>query len=137
MKKLWNKGWGFLLKHNITVCACLILTCIYFSLTIVNNVDHAKKELDLLKDNLTLQVELKEQAMVLLQQGEVLDFQGEVIAKQGQTMGQIEETMEVQRRALENLIQYMKDIGEWPPKLKPIDPDKWIYDELKEGGRAL
>ena len=137
MKKLWNKGWDFLLKHNITVCACLVLTCIYFSLTILNNVDHAKKELDLLKDNLTLQVELKEQDLVLLQQGEVISFQGDVIVKQGEVIDKVEETMKIQRRALENLIQYMKEIGEWPPMLKPIDPDKWISDESKEGGRTL
>tara|TARA_Y100000310_G_scaffold344149_1_gene455385 strand:+ start:3401 stop:3844 length:444 start_codon:yes stop_codon:yes gene_type:complete len=147
MKKLWNKMWSFLLKHNITVCACLILTSIYFSLTILNNVDHAKKHLDLLKDNLTLEAELRETASVLKDQSEFIDFQSEIVGSQRGALEKQEETMLKQNDILRQLINYLKSIDHWPPKpLPPVDRDKWtINDELrwtinnglKESGETL
>jgi hypothetical protein len=131
MKKLWNKGWNFLLKHNVTVCACLILTCIYFSLTIVNNVDHAKKQLGLLKDNLTLAIELRETVGVLEDQSELIDFQSEILGSQRKALETQEGAIIQQDNILRKLVEYLKSIGHWPPKpLPPVDPSKWIsYDE--------
>ena len=100
MKKLWNRGWSFLLKHNVTVCACLIITCIYFSLTIVNNVEHAKKQLDFLKDNITLGVELKETIGVLEDQAELIKFQSEILGSQRKAL----ETQEVIHKILDSRI---------------------------------
>ena len=133
MKKLWNRGWNFLLKHNVTVCACLILTCIYFSLTILNNVDHTKKQLDLLKDNLTLGLELRETVGVLEDQSEVIDFQSEVMNSQGKAIDKQEEAILQQGDILQQLVEYLKRIGHWPPKpLPPVDKDKWISYGEKE-----
>jgi hypothetical protein len=131
MKKLWNRGWSFLLKYNVTVCACLVLTCVYFSLTILNDVDHTKKQLNLLKDNLTLGVELKETVGILKDQSEVIDFQSEVLGNQRKALDKQEETILQQDSILRRLVEYLKSIDHWPPKpLPPVDPSKWIsYDE--------
>ena len=133
MKKLWNKGWDFLLKHNITVCACLILTCIYFSLTILNKVDHSTKVLDLLKTNLTLGLELRETATILKDQSEFIDFQSEIMEAQRKDLEKQGIAISEQESIIGQLIHYLKSIKHWPPKpLPPPDPDKWITYHEKE-----
>ena len=122
MKKLWDKGWNFLLKHNITVCACLILTCIYFSLIIVNDVNHTKKQLDLLKVNLTLGLELKETVGVLEDQSEFINFQTEVMSAQREALEKQGIAIEGQENILRRLVDYLKFIKHWPPKPLPPIP---------------
>ena len=47
------------------------------------------------------------------------------IMKQRKNLDNAGEVIQQQNAILNRLIQYMKDLGEWPPKIKPIDPDKW------------
>ena len=52
-----------------------------------------------------------------------IDFQSEILHK---LRGQLEKTsytMEEQGVIIRQLIQYLKNIKHWPPKIEPIDPD--------------
>ncbi len=76
MKKLWNKMWEVLLKHHITVYAVLILTCIFMVLTLVKNIDHAKGEFELIKDNIVLEMELRKYNLLARDQSFLIEEQG-------------------------------------------------------------
>ena len=54
-----------------------------------------------------------------------INLQGEMIIKQSEGLGEADDVIRQQNFLLEKLIQYLKDIKHWPPKIKPIDPDKW------------
>jgi len=72
---------------------------------------------------------------ILIIQGEQQDQYVEeswlIIGEQSKAIESLEEEMNKagsiirqQQMALETLIQYMKDIGEWPPKIAPPDPTR-------------
>ena len=122
MKKLWDGMWKVLLKHHITVYAILISTCIFMVLTLVKNIDHAKSEFELMKDKIVLEMELKEYDLLARDQGLL-------IKEQGKNLDQADELLQMQRQIIEKLIQHLKDIDEWPPNIKPIDPNKFTRSE--------
>jgi hypothetical protein len=118
MKKLWNKMWEVLLKHHITVYAVLILTCIFMVLTLVKNIDHAKGEFELIKDNIVLEMELRQYNLLARDQSFLIE-------EQGKNLDEADQALEMQRQVIEKLIQYLKDIDEWPPSIQPgPDPNK-------------
>ena len=139
IKGTYNKAWEVFLKNYATVCVGLVLTCIYFSLTIAKDLKHAEREFGLLKDNLTLGVELRESVSALKGQSEFINFQTEVMDAQRKALEKQEITIEDQGGLLQRLVGYLKSIGHWPPKPQPpIDRDKWIIDNgSKEGSGSL
>jgi hypothetical protein len=150
MKKIWNwikfaygKSWEIVLKNYNAVCVGLVLTCVYFSLTIVKNAEHAEREFGLLKDSLELQVVIKEQSFLIKEQNrhltEVFNLateQGMEIRNQEDQMRELKSTLYNLKLYYDTLIEYMKKIDEWPPKEEPpfSDPDKITRSEAKYNG---
>jgi len=122
MKKLWDGMWKVLLKHHITVYAVLILTCLYMVLTLVKNIDHAKSEFELMKDNIVLEMELKEYNLLSIDQSLLIE-------EQRKGLGQADELIKLQGQVIEKLIKHLKDLGEWPPDFRPVDPSRITRSE--------
>jgi hypothetical protein len=51
-----------------------------------------------------------------------IDFQSEILHKQREQLQKSSHTLEEQETIIRQLIQYLKSIKHWPPKIEPIDP---------------
>ena len=117
MKKLWNGMWDIVLKHHITVYAVLGLTCLFLALSLLNTVEHTKDKLGLIKDNIVLEMQLNEYNLLSIDQSLLIE-------EQRKGLGQADELIKLQGQVIEKLIKHLKDLEEWPPDFRPVDPNR-------------
>lgn len=91
-------------------------------------IKHSSESLDLAKENAALFMERNELKRVADEQSLFIKIQTGAINTQYQQTIEAERIIRMQHQTLENLIQYLKSIDEWPPG-KPdieIDPNRII-----------
>ena len=81
------------------------------------------------KEKIILSQELSIISQLSIQQNKVIDLQAETISRQKKYMQDANQGLRQQEDVIKKLIQYLKDIGEWPPEITPIDPDKITRSE--------
>ena len=86
-------------------------------------VDHHAEMLKSEKEKFSLILQIQNTQFDAREADDAFDFQSDIIQKQQQRLEKAEEVIEIQGAALQELIQYLKDIKHWPPKIKPIDPN--------------
>jgi hypothetical protein len=96
---------------------------------IVKDMSFASKEIDHLLEKIELTKENNELTQTSISQFEMINSLLETSARQQHQAERAVETIDEQTVILQKLVDYLKSIGHWPPKLKPakpVDPDKWI-----------
>ena len=143
MKELWVKLKGVpshlincLVKYRMHVyngCLIFILCGLFMFL---REIEHGKQLIKLQKEKALIMMHMKkvkQDSDLLLkdadsQMGEamgILTKQGMLLNKQGYELEQIKSALYIKTLFYNALVEYMKKIGEWPPKIPPpIDPSK-------------
>ena len=129
IKGLWNGGWDFLLKYQSHVCLSLGLIAVFMVFTLWSNFNWTMDVLKVEKDKTLLGIELTETYGVVQDQRSLIDMQSEVIKMQGANREEADKVIKLQERVIDQLIQYLKNIDEWPPNIQPIDPNKITRSE--------
>lgn len=138
MKKIWlslkallDPLLSFVSHHQNSILVGCMTTVIYTVIILSNNLGHSKEKLELIKDSVVYQLELKEthsvlkeQMKALKDQGEMMNFQEEIIIKQRESIQKATEIIKELDYFNNKLIEYLKELGKWPPILKPDDPNK-------------
>jgi hypothetical protein len=126
-KELFVKTCNILVKNKNAVYATFVtlLLCLLwiFSVQIKTSAalikSHNEKKIILNEANQFV----GEANRVLKSQDELVRLQRTILNKQKQESGQMKEALKMQSDMIQKLIQYLKDLGEWPPR--PLyDPDK-------------
>jgi hypothetical protein len=138
IKESSKKIFGVLCENYFSVCSILLITIIFILFNTCKNLEHSKEKFLLMEDNIRIQYVLKDYERRLVEREEVIDFQGEIIGDWKKTI-QSQETALIRandiinsyKATIDALVEYIKKLGKWPPKIDPVDPDKWI--KLKEG----
>ena len=116
--------------HENYVCTLIVLGtfCICFLMLIAKDIKHHAELVEYGKHQVLMhdawekdQVVLSNLTKCLDDQGEVIDFQGNVIIKQNESLEKSSLTVENQAGLINQLINYLKSIGHWPPKAPPVD----------------
>jgi len=125
MKKLW----AWVGENTTSVCAVWIVALVMGVIMTVQNMKYTSKEVDHLMDKIELTKENNELAQTAIEQFGMIDNLIKTSSVQRDQMERAVETINEQTIILQRLVDYLKKIGHWPPKIappKPTDPDKWI-----------
>ena len=135
------------LNDNIkSIYAVLVTAILFIGLGLKYQADYAINLLEIQKDIIGVEGNLNLAKQVNKEQADFIDFQSEINhnlrkinAKQDDTLQRASEALqglsaelEFQKAMVQKLIEYLKSIKEWPPKIAPpqrpapIDPDKII-----------
>ena len=125
MKKLW----AWVGENTASICAVWIVALVMGVIMTVQNMKYTSKEVDHLMDKIELTKENNELAQTAIEQFGMIDNLIKTSSVQRDQMERAVETINEQTIILQRLVDYLKKIGHWPPRIappKPTDPDKWI-----------
>ena len=125
MKKLW----AWVNRNATTICTAWVVALGMSTLLLVQDMKYSSKEIDHLMDKIELTKENTELAVTVVDQFNMINDLLATANRQHELEEQAVETINQQTAILQKLVDYLKKIGHWPPKIespKPIDPDKWI-----------
>jgi len=129
MKKLWNKSWNFLFKHESHVYLFLGMVIVFSGLTLWNNTSWTNDLLKVEREKAILGVEVDQQYGLIRDQVELINTQSDIINKYNNNAEQSREVIKLQEGIIRQLIQHLKSLDEWPPNIQPIDPNKITRSE--------
>ena len=122
MKKLWD----WVHKNATSICMAWVVALIMGAIMIIQNIKYESKEIDHLLDKIELTKENNELAQSSIEQFGMINDLLRTSNQQHNQLEQAVETINEQTMILQRLIDYLKKIGHWPPKIdppKPIDPN--------------
>ena len=85
---------------------------------------HSAEMLKVHNDNNILIIQLEQQDQYAKESWNIIGEQSKAVDFLEGEMDKAGDIIRQQQIMLENLIQYMKNIGEWPPKIAPPDPTR-------------
>ncbi|MAH47179.1 hypothetical protein CMI37_15235 [Candidatus Pacearchaeota archaeon] len=129
MKKLLASvaAWGN--RNATSIYTGCVVALIMMSIMFVKDIKHATKEVGHLMDKIELTKENNELTQTTIDQFGMINDILKTSSQQHDQIEQAVETINEQAIILQKLVDYLKKIGHWPPKIdspKPVDPDKWI-----------
>ena len=125
MKRLW----AWVNRNVTTICTAWIVALVMGTVLLVQDMKYASKEIDHLMDKIELTKENNELTATVVDQFGMINDLLVTANRQRELEEQAVETINQQTAILQKLVDYLKKIGHWPPKIappKPTDPDKWI-----------
>ena len=129
IKNLSSRFSNFLYKNKGSVYTGCFLVIIFTVLSMNSEIRHTGNLIESEKEKIILSQELSIISQLSIQQNKVIDLQAETISRQKKYMQDANQGLRQQEDVIKKLIQYLKDIGEWPPEITPIDPDKITRSE--------
>ena len=125
MKRLW--AWTS--RNATSICTGWIVALIMCTVMLVQDMKYASKEIDHLVDKIELTKENNELTLVTIEQFEMINGLLKTTTTQRGYIEKATETINEQTLILQRLVDYLKKLGHWPPKIDPpksIDPDNKI-----------
>ena len=125
MKRLW----AWVNRNATTICTAWVVALVMGTVLLVQDMKYASKEIDHLMDKIELTKENNELPATVVDQFGMINDLLETSSQLNNLHERAAETINEQTTILQKLVDYLKKIGHWPPKIappKPTDPDKWI-----------
>ena len=121
--KIKEKLYSFLTKHSTTLYVFSLTVIIGLLLLFVQEIKHTSETLKDHIQSLGLVEQLEREMTYSKEKDELINLQGEVLHKQRSQLENASGIVGEQETIIRQLIDYLKSIKHWPPKIKPIDPD--------------
>ena len=121
-----KKVWAWVNENATSICAVWIVVLVMGVIMTVQNMKHTSKEIDHLMDKIELTKENTELTLSSIDQFGMIDDLLKTTSTQRDRLDQAGETIIEQTMILQRLVDYLKKIGHWPPKIdppKPVDPN--------------
>jgi D-mannonate dehydratase len=122
MKKLW----AWVNRNATSICVGWIVALVMATIMIVQGTKYSSKEIDHLMDKIELTKENNELAQTAIEQFGTINDLIKTASTQRDQIEQAVETINEQTAILQRLVDYLRKIGHWPPKIdppKPVNPD--------------
>jgi len=126
LKDSWRRVCGWTSRNSASIFTGWIVALIMAVIMIAKDMDHASKEVGHLTDKISLVKENNELAETSIMQFELINDLLKTSANQQRNLGEATEIINEQTMILQKLVDYLKKIGHWPPKIdppRPVDPD--------------
>jgi len=137
---------NFLANNIKSIYAILITSILFLGWNLKQQADYSVLFLEIEKSYIELEGNYKLAVRVNKEQSDFIDFQGEInhnlrkingkhedtIGRAGDAIQGLSVELEFQKAMVQKLVEYLKSIKEWPPKIsppqrpEPVDPDKII-----------
>ena len=121
-----KKFWAWVNENATSICAVWIVALAMGVIIIVQDMRHASREVDHLMDKIELTKENNDLAQTSIEQFGIINNLIKTSNTQRDQLEQASEAINEQTAILQALVDYLKKIGHWPPKIdppKPVDPD--------------
>jgi hypothetical protein len=132
LKNASQKLFSTLKRHQITIYYTLLALLLSFSFIVIQDIRHTKEILKLQNEKAALLFELEDVSELAFDQLEVMKNQVLLVNKYEITIEAAKEALGDQSRLINDLVNYLKGIGHWPPK-KPrppeVDKGKWAISK--------
>ena len=135
LKNLTRKTSDFLTKHEVTVYFSIILTVVFVTFWVAQEVSHAKEVLKVKRENALLTFSMDERERALEDQFEVINLQGRAINKYDETLDSMKEALNDQSNLINDLVNYLKKINHWPPKEPRPNPGRSEAAYIEKGDK--
>ena len=129
LKDSWEKVLNWASRNSTSIFTGWIVALIMATIMVVKDVKYTTKEINHLADKIKLTEENNELAESSIMQFELINDLLKTSANQQRNMGEATRIIDEQTVILQRLVDYLKSLGHWPPKINPpkqTDPDKWI-----------
>ena len=121
--KIKEKLYSFLTKHSTTLYVFTLAVIIASLLLFVQEIKHTSETLKHHIQSLGLVQQLEKEAIYSKEKDGLIDLQGKILHKQRSQLEEASGILGNQETIIYQLINYLKSIKHWPPKIKPVDPD--------------
>ena len=121
-----KKFWGWVNRNAVSICAVWIVALVMGTIMIVQDMKYTSREVDHLMDKINLTRENTELTQSSVEQFEMINDLLRTSNTRRNQLDQAVETINEQTMILQRLVDYLKKIGHWPPKIDPpksVDPD--------------
>jgi len=122
MKKLWD--WTH--RNATSICMVWVVALIMGAIIIIQNIKYGNREINHLLDKIELTKENNDLAQSSIEQFGMINDLLNTSSRQHDQLEQAVETINEQTMILQRLVDYLRKIGHWPPKIdppRPVDPD--------------
>jgi len=121
-------------KHEKVIYSVCITSIVFMALIVWMSFSNTSDKLKLLKDNVGLQLEMKDLDHTITEQNNFIDEVSSILKQQSDHIQKSEDLLNLQQNLIQRLIQKLRELDEWPPKDPPYDPDKIaiIYKQSHE-----
>ena len=145
--KTSDKIWSFIFNYSSHVYLSLGLTIVFMIFTLWNNANWSNRIIEKEKEKALVEVRLKNvgadleqiakiaatQSLLIKEQDGFMEENISLIIRQGRNLNELSHALKIVKQELwaknlfyEALVEYMKKIGEWPPKIPPpLDPENF------------
>lgn len=117
-----QKVWDFLNKNSTSIYVLAFCVIISTLIMFVQEIKHTSEMLKTHAQTLVITGELKRQMNLSKEKDEFMNFQSEILHKQRERLEKTDYALGEQETIIRQLIQYLKSIKHWPPKIEPVDP---------------
>jgi hypothetical protein len=121
-----RKLWGWVNENATSICSVWIAVLVMGVVLLVQDMKHASKEVGHLMDKIELTKENNELAQSSIEQFGMINDLLKTTSTQRDHLEQAVERINEQTVILQSLVDYLRKIGHWPPKInppKPANPD--------------
>ena len=118
-----QKIWNFLDKNSTSLYVftfCIIISAL---LLFVQEIKHTSVMLKSHARSVAIVGELERQLSLSKERDEYINFQSEILHKQRERLEKTSYALGEQEAIIRQLIQYLKSIKHWPPRIEPVDPN--------------
>ena len=124
--KEWAKSlFANISNHETCFYIAVVMFLIVFSFFVKNEMNHSSEVLKIQKEKAELIHHIQTLNEFSKEKNSFIDAQREMLFNQGSKLDEADTIIRQQSFTIEKLIQYLKSINQWPPKIQPEDPDKW------------
>ena len=117
------------IEKTVTIYCFLGLLTIFGTLLFTQSLENTKKTFKSDKDKMILLMENDRLRDVAEEQKLSIELGTALINKQNQQLKNADKLIQMQHEALGRLMQHLKSLDEWPPRLEPVDPNR-ITEEI-------
>lgn len=126
----WTKsGLNTLSNHLVTIFTAIILSVFFLTFWVFQEIGHVKEVMTIQKEKAVLIRQLDQADRDTEDLFTLTQSQSELIQKYEDTLQKANSIIYTQEEVIKQLINYLKSIGHWPPKIDPDakkDPRNWI-----------
>ena len=126
IKKASGTCGNFLVKHDSIIYSACVTSLAFIALGFWMQLSHASRTMEMLGENAKLEIMIERQARELNEISSSLNEAALIIQQQNDQLLRSEKLIQMQHGVIQELIERLKDLGEWPPQPKRIDPNKII-----------
>ena len=113
-----------IVKHEKYIYLIFVITIINFLVWFNISIKHTAELLKSETEKVGLVIQFEQLNNTATEQNDFINFQNDILTKQRKQLEESNQIRRMQEDILSKLIEYLKSINHWPPKIAPPNPTR-------------